>query len=266
MAGRFLDKEREGFISFIEARDNLFKGKNYYLASDWEENLTSDYWKNWREKVKTFQNKEEFSFFCDKVLKLRSYVLWVIRYYRGDRYDASHIRKLVEIKERKLENISQEDFKKEDKFADLEFKELSTKEMLNDPWFNKEIDNFFGLENRKLPKEEEKPVEKNGDNNINYQTWTREQLISEINRLKAENEELRDNQTLNTSERQERLQQNQQKLEQVQNIFDSNDTQQSINNSNKNFPTGWVIGGGILAIIGLTALFIIRNKKKRKRL
>jgi len=29
MAGRFLDKEREGFISFIEARDNLFKGKNY---------------------------------------------------------------------------------------------------------------------------------------------------------------------------------------------------------------------------------------------
>lgn len=36
------------------------------------------------------------------------------------------------------------------------------------------------------------------------------------------------------------------------------------NKKNNNFPTLWVIGGGILAIIGLMTLFVIKRKKRRK--
>jgi len=142
----------------------------------------------------------------------------------------------------------------------VEFKELSAKEMLNDPWFSKEIDKFFSLENGKLPKEE-KPFKKVDDSSINCQTWTREQFVTEINRLKAENEQLKNNQTLTASERQKRLQKNQQKLEQIMNYI-SVDSKQNI--SNNNFPTGLVVGVGILAIIGLIGLLIVRKNKKKR--
>ncbi|CAG8508056.1 22668_t:CDS:2, partial [Racocetra persica] len=70
------------------------------------------------------------------------------------------------------------------------------------------------------------------------QRQSTKQLIAEINRLKSENERLRNNQNLTSSERQNRLQQNQQKLEQIQRIFDSKDTQQQP--TNNNFPTSLV--------------------------
>ncbi len=244
-------------------KDNIYFFSNYEWLRNWEDFLTSDYWKIWRTKISTFQTEKELDFYIQRLWEIADLIHRCKKYGVGEEENDDLLIKQEEIR---LQNISQEDFKKEDKFADVEFKELSTEEMLNDPWFNKEIDNLFGLENKKLPKEEEKPVEKNGDNKIDYQTWTKTQLISEINRLKAENEELGNNQTLTSLERQKRLRQNQQKLEQVQNIFDSNDAQQPINNSNNNFPTDWIIGGGMLAIIGLTVLFIVRNKKKRKGL
>jgi len=40
---------------------------------------------------------------------------------------------LIKKEEKRLESISEEDFKKEDKFADVEFKELSLEEMSSDP-------------------------------------------------------------------------------------------------------------------------------------
>ena len=95
---------------------------------------------------------------------------------------------------------------------------------------------------------------------INYQTWTKEQLITEINRLKSENEQLKNDQTLTASERQERLQQNQQKLEQIANYVS---VDSKPNNSNNNFPTSLVIGGGVLLTIGLIGLLIVRKKKKK---
>ncbi len=199
MNRKFCDKERKEFINYVETRDNFFRDEDNYLASVWEEHLTSEYWKSWREKIRNFQNEDEFVFFVDRLLKLRTSILWTIRYYKGDRYDADYIRKLVDINEKKLQNISEEDFKKNGNFSGVGFKELSAQEMLNDPWFSKEIDNIFGLENGK-----------DSNSNINYQTWTKEQLITEINRLKSENEQLKNDRTLTASERQERLQQNQQ--------------------------------------------------------
>jgi hypothetical protein len=259
MVKDFLDKERRKFISFVERRDNLFKGEGYRLASDWEKNLTSGYWKNWREKK--FRHKEDLDFFHKKVLKLRSYILWVIRYYRGDKYDASHIRALVEIKERELENANQENFKEKGRVvvadAGIKVKELSAKEMLNDPWFSKEIDNLFGLENGK-------PVKKDDSSNNDYKSWTKDQLISEINRLKAEIEQLKNNQTLTSSERQERLQRNQQnlkRLESVIGVVDSSNTQQPTSNSSL---TPLLVFISILSLASLGIYGIIKVKKTKK--
>nr|CAG8439355.1 2929_t:CDS:2 [Entrophospora candida] len=104
--------------------------------------------------------------------------------------------KLIEQELKRLENISEEEFNKTD---------------------NKEIDNIFGLENGKLPKEE-KPIEK--DNN-------------------TENEELKNNRNLTSSERQERLQKNQQKLEELNSYYSAGSHSSSQpNNSNDKFPTG----------------------------
>ena len=96
----------------------------------------------------------------------------------------------------------------------------------------------------------------------NYNNWTREQFISEINRLKVENEELKNNQDLTASERQTILQRNQQKLEQIQNVFDSKNTQQPTNN---NFPTGLVVGGTLLVIISLVSILVIKKARKIKK-
>ena len=75
----------------------------------------------------------------------------------------------------------------------------------------------------------------------------------------VENEELRNNQILTTSERQERLQQNQQKLEKLEM---KNSGYLKTNNSNSNFPTSLIIGEAVLAVIGLITMLIIREKKK----
>jgi hypothetical protein len=36
-------------------------------------------------------------------------------------------------------------------------------------------------------------------------------------------------------------------------------------NSNNNFPTGWVIGGGIFLLVGLAATLVIKKHKKKSR-
>ncbi|CAG8539861.1 142_t:CDS:2 [Ambispora leptoticha] len=65
--------------------------------------------------------------------------------------------------------------------------------------------------------------------------------IREINRLKAENEKLKNNQNLTNSEKQERLQKNQQKLEKLSSYYDAGfQSSSQPNNSNDKFPTSWV--------------------------
>lgn len=92
-----------------------------------------------------------------------------------------------------------------------------------------------------------------------YSRWTREQLIAEINRLKTENEKLKNNQTLTSLERQTRLQQNQQRLEQVQSIFNSKDTQQTTQ-PNNNYLAPLIIGGALL--VGLISILVYKKNKK----
>lgn len=223
MVGKFLD--RENFINSIDEKDNLFREENNYFSVVWEKCLTSDYWKSWREKIRMLPSKE-VSFFMDRILELRSRILWTIRSYRKDKWNDDYTRKLVRINERELENVTEKEFydsKPKNGVRKLTVKETS--DMLG---------TFGGL--------------------------TRQQLISEINRLKVENEQLKNNQTLTASERQERLQQNQKKLEQVQSIFNSKDTQQPTNNNSSFTPL--LVGGAVLTAIGLVSFLVLRKGKK----
>lgn len=95
----------------------------------------------------------------------------------------------------------------------------------------------------------------------NYDNWTKEQFIAEINLLKAENEWLKNNQVLTSSEKQERLQQNQQKLQKLQKLQSYNVDSQP---NNSKLSTNLAIGGTLLAVIGLISFLVIRKHKKNK--
>lgn len=168
-------------------------------------------------------------------------------------WDPETTPKLIEQELKRLENISEEEFNKIDKWEkSVEFKELSVEEMKNDPWFSKQLG--FDSENEK---NEEK-------GKVDYKSWTRNQLISEINRLKTEDEQLKNNQTLTSSERQERLQKNQKKLEQLEGFVEVNNSsaQQPINS---NSLTPLLIGGITLLILGVVVGLLISKRTKKVR-
>jgi hypothetical protein len=83
-----------------------------------------------------------------------------------------------------------------------------------------------------------------------------------INQLKTENQALKNNQTITSSEKEVKLNENQQKLEQLNAMIGSDNSNIQSPEQN-NFPTSLVIGGGALVIAGLTAFLVIKNKKKK---
>jgi len=79
----------------------------------------------------------------------------------------------------------------------------------------------------------------------------KQQTISETNSIKAD-------ETLTSSEKQEKLQENQARLEQLNRLINSNSV-----NSNS-LPSSLVIGGVSLAVIGLISFLVIRKHRKNK--
>ena len=90
-----------------------------------------------------------------------------------------------------------------------------------------------------------------------------QRLVKEVEELRTEVKELKDQKQkgnlseyqtyyLNRQESQLRIRQS--KLEQLRNI---------VNSSSSNFPTGLVVGGGILVVLGLVAVLVIRRKRKK---
>lgn len=148
------------------------------FPSQWEIYLTSNYWKSWQEKIKNFQNLDEMNFYADRLSALRDFICQSFA-------DKERINNILEIKkeEDRLQNISEEEWKKEDKFADVKFKELSNKEILNDPWFSERIDEIFGTS---LKVKTKKQDSRNYNYNLEYDNFTREELIKEIEWLEAE--------------------------------------------------------------------------------
>lgn len=240
-------------------RDEICYFHDYEWFPNWENFLTSDYWKDWRNKIPLFQSEEELIFYFRRLNQIAE-LIWRSKKYgvkEGENADL-----LIKKEEVRLQNISQEDWKKEYKTLNVEFKELSAKEMLNDPWFSKQLG--FGSENKKDEErkgKESSPIIEN--DNTDYKSWTQEQLTAEVNRLKAENEELKSNQILTASEKESRIRQNQQRLEQIQDIYESQSpTQQPVNN---NFPTSLIIGAALLAVIGLISYLVIKSKSVNKK-
>lgn len=269
----FLPKDPQELIMIRNKRSVLhgFICCESWNIPNWENYLTLDYWKNYQKKIMDFKNIKELYLYGNRLSALRNFIENKVKdcSYANWNQERNISNITIAEEEARLAEIeSEEDWKKDvaNAFPNTILKELSTEEMMNDPWFNKEIDNLFGLENGKLPKEEEKSVEKNDDSNIDYKSWTKDQLITEINRLKTENEELKTNKSLTNSEKQERLKQNQQKIDKINSYYDIGS--QSIsqpNSSNDKFPTGWVIGGAILLSIGgLLTVLIYKNKKSKK--
>jgi len=264
-----LEKSKSSSISFLESQGNYASRKEVFHAH-WETYLTSsDYWKNWQEKINSFQSEKEVSFYEDR---LKAFIGFVEKYTCKDinnycglvieglqQWDPLKTPQLIDQELKRLENISEEEFNKTDEWRKNEpvFKELSVEEMKNDPWFSKQLG--FGSENKES--EERKEKESSPIIATDYQSWTQDQLITEINRLKTENEELKNNQTLTNSEKEVKLNENKQRLEQLRFIVESDNSNIQSSEQNK-FPISLVIGVGALVIVGITAFLVIKNKKK----
>lgn len=213
---KFSNKEREEFINRIEENDRIFQQDN-----NWESYLVSDYWRNWKEKTRTIQSDEEAKFFAVKLSKLRSDIIWNTNYYKDD----NQIKKLVEIKEEELQNIT----KKEWEFV----------KKIND-----NLDKFF----------------RGGWGIAGYKGWSKEKLIEEIQVLKVEIERLKTLE-VNGDYEKVKIKEFSQKLErQLQNSQISLEMIIRKNTNNNNFPFL-----SIISVIGVVSLLgLIKRKNQRK--
>jgi len=262
----FLPKDPQELIMIRNKRSVLhgFIRCESWNIPNWENHLTLDYWKNYQKKIMDFKNIKELYLYDNRLRALRNFIENKVKgcSYANWNQERNISNITIAEEEARLAEIeSEENWKKDvaNAFPNTILKELSFEEMKNDPWFSKQL----GLDNQ-----EEKPVKKDNEGNTDYQTWTRNQLISEINHLKSEIEQLKNNQNLTSSERQERLQQNQQKLEKLNSYYNAG-SQSSLqpNNSNDKFSTGWIVGGTVLlAIGGLLTVLIYKNKKNKIRI
>lgn len=96
----------------------------------------------------------------------------------------------------------------------------------------------------------------------NYNTLTQQELKQEIQKLKSEITDIKNNKDTNSSE----LQRKEEILKKLEQKFEENNNKNTNHGlkSNNNFSIGWVIGTVLLAIIGLTAFLVIKNNKKKK--
>ncbi|CFW92911.1 protein of unknown function [endosymbiont DhMRE of Dentiscutata heterogama] len=103
-------------------------------------------------------------------------------------------------------------------------------------------------------------------NNPNY-NQKKNDLTTKISTLKQEIEQLKNNSNP-TSDQQEQLTDKENELQdlekELEDVEKSNPTPQR-SQSDNNFPTGWVVGGGILVLTGIVVAFIIRKAKKKKK-
>jgi hypothetical protein len=265
-----LEKSKSGSIVFIK---DLDKWGNWHLYHyHWEKWLTTDYWKNWQEKINSFQTTDEVHFYTERLRAIMEFVQSHTKkdvrcLLEGEKsWDLINTPKLIEQELKRLENISEEDFKKEDKFADVEWKELSVQEMSNDPWFNKEIDNFFGIDGKiknNSPKSQEDEAYYSDielRNSDEYGRLTREELIKEIKWLKAELQKERNKQ--NAEIRQEVSQKLESQLHKAESILNNIETSGNSPKSSNVLP----ISIGAVGLVVLFGVLIAYKKPPKKNL
>jgi len=266
-------------------RDNILFFSNYEWFPDWEIFLTnSDYWKSWRAKIPTFQTEKELDFYTQRLGEIVDLIRRCKKYGVRDGEDADL---LIKQEEKRLENISEEDWKKEYKFADVKLEEMSAEEINGN--FGDEIDKLFGVDrkgknNKPLnnSNSQQKPQNDEGynsddelsktelnkalKNNDDYDKLTREELIKEIELLKSEIKKLKSAevvgnfQTTKNKETSQKLEKQLQKAESSLNNLQSSNTSNSPNSNNILILS--IIGGIILLLIGL----VIWKKNKNNTL
>ena len=297
----FLPKDPQELIMIRNKRSALhgFVCCESWNIPNWENYLTLDYWKNYQKKIMDFKNIKELHLYDYRLSALRNFIENKVKgcSYANWNQERNISNITIAEEEARLAEIESEEVWKKDvanAFPNTILKELSVEEMKNDPWFDNEINRLFGLENNQTPPRNcafcsktidlewvsvdgkyfcnsecmsNRKPKKDDNDSVDYRTSTRKRLIAEINRLEAENKELKNNQTLTALKKESRLKENQKKLDKFNSYLkvDSQPSSQP-NNSNSNFSTRLIIGGGVLlAVVGLTVLLIVRNKKKKSR-
>jgi hypothetical protein len=229
-------------------RDEIRYFSNYKWLPNWEKFLTSDYWKSWQAKISTFQTEKELDFYAQRIGELADFIHRCKKYgvRGGENADL-----LIHKEELRLQNISLEDWKKEYKFSDVKFEEMSTEEITKT--FGKDIEVIIkGEVSEKLNKSE------------NYDNWSDEkELIKEIEKLNSLKNSLKNGNNLTQSQIANRNLISQ-KLDRQLNNAEAmlNKLQNSnvdTNNSNLSFLT-------IVGVVSLFALLVwlIIHKRKRK--
>ena len=216
--------ERERLIDFVEQDDIFFRQICSSLAFEWEKYLVSDYWKSWRKQIRQAQSEEDAEFLANKVLKIRSCILWNVSAYKKGICDTERLKKSIEIKEEELRNITREEWEFIEKII-------------------KRTDRFLrgGLAAKNY-----------------YQAWSKEELIEEISRLKSEIESLK-TMKIDSEFKKEKVKEFSQKLEQhLMNSQICLNSFRGVNNNKKPLSYFPVIGLIILLILFLA------YKRKRK--
>lgn len=114
------------------------------------------------------------------------------------------------------------------------------------------------------PKEENIPI-RDQNQSENYENWTKEQLISEIRKLKTEIAELKNDKFLSVCSKQAELKKKQDKLEKLEKSFNSKTLDNSTNetNSNNTDYLPYILGGIAVLVVGVI-IGVLVSKKNQK--
>ncbi|KLL05209.1 MAG: molecular chaperone DnaJ [Mycoplasmataceae bacterium RV_VA103A] len=135
---------------------------------------------------------------------------------------------------------------------------------LNEQLINELVNEIGRLrgENKNLKNEKGGLVEK-----VNRLEKIVQRLAKEIEELKAEIQELKNKENRSEYEnyylsRQEsRLNSSESKLEQLRSVISNSNVGRESNSND--FPTGWVVGGGIIGVVLIAAVLIVKRKRKK---
>ena len=111
-------------------KDDISYFCEYKWLSHWENYIFSDYWKDWKRKINEAKDERELDFYSHRLSGLLDFIC---KKYRT--VSSRMLRILVEQEEKRLEEISEEDFKKENNFVIIASRtrvtELGSREILN---------------------------------------------------------------------------------------------------------------------------------------
>jgi len=125
-------------------RNDLYSTLDYKWLPNWENHLTLDYWKNWREKIMAFKNIKELYLYTTRLRALQNFIVNKVKNQSyanwNQKRDITNIT-IFEEEQRLVKVESEEKWKKDvaNAFPNTKLRELSIEEILNDSWFRKQL-------------------------------------------------------------------------------------------------------------------------------